>query len=117
MMIATVLIDPPVAATLITSGATSRETRLTTLIIGLRAGPAVSLSGSPTVSPITLALWRSENFTGVVRGIRRFVLDLFFGIIPGAARVGHKDRQQLAGNDDACQEAAQGPHTDQESRR
>jgi len=31
-----------------------------TLIIGLRAGPAVSLSGSPTVSPTTPALWRSE---------------------------------------------------------
>ena len=30
------------------------------LIIGLTAGPAVSLYGSPTVSPVTAALWASE---------------------------------------------------------
>ena len=28
-----------------------------TLIIGLMAGPAVSLNGSPTVSPVTEAAW------------------------------------------------------------
>ena len=31
-----------------------------TLISGLRAGPAVSLNGSPTVSPITAALCASD---------------------------------------------------------
>ena len=31
-----------------------------TLIIGLMAGPAVSLNGSPTVSPVTDAAWASE---------------------------------------------------------
>ena len=41
-------------------GAAINETILTTLIIGFNAGPAVSLSGSPTVSPTTLALCRSE---------------------------------------------------------
>src|SRR3990172_9366977 len=45
-----------------TIGAMITETRLTTLIIGLSAGPAVSFIGSPTVSPTTLALWRSEPF-------------------------------------------------------
>src|SRR5881409_1618740 len=30
------------------------------LIIGLIAGPAVSLYGSPTVSPVTAAAWASE---------------------------------------------------------
>ena len=30
-----------------------------TLISGFNAGPAVSLNGSPTVSPITAALWLS----------------------------------------------------------
>jgi hypothetical protein len=30
------------------------------LIIGFTAGPAVSLYGSPTVSPVTAALWASE---------------------------------------------------------
>src|SRR5207302_10313316 len=38
------------------TGATRRLTRFITLISGLRAGPAVSLRGSPTVSPITPAL-------------------------------------------------------------
>src|SRR5215469_10768140 len=33
--------------------AMSSETRFMTLISGLMAGPAVSLNGSPTVSPIT----------------------------------------------------------------
>ena len=31
-----------------------------TLIIGLMAGPAVSLKGSPTVSPVTAAAWASD---------------------------------------------------------
>src|SRR5207247_3813994 len=35
---------------------------LMTLIIGLMAGPAVSLLGSPTVSPVTEALCASEPF-------------------------------------------------------
>src|SRR5262245_30452253 len=35
-------------------------TMLATLIIGLIAGPAVSLNGSPTVSPVTDAAWASE---------------------------------------------------------
>ena len=33
------------------------ETRLTTVIWVLMEGPAVSLKGSPTVSPMTAALW------------------------------------------------------------
>src|SRR5208337_1199844 len=35
--------------------ATSSDTRLITLSSGLIAGPAVSLNGSPTVSPMTVA--------------------------------------------------------------
>src|SRR6266480_3788521 len=35
-------------------------TMFTTLIIGLIAGPAVSLYGSPTVSPVTEAAWANE---------------------------------------------------------
>src|SRR4030042_1576278 len=42
------------------TGAIIKLTRLTTLIIGFSAGPAVSFNGSPTVSPTTLALCRSE---------------------------------------------------------
>ncbi len=43
-----------------TAGAISNATRFMTLINGLMAGPAVSLNGSPTVSPITVAAWASE---------------------------------------------------------
>ena len=41
------------------NGAARMPTRFITLIIGLSAGPAVSLNGSPTVSPTTDALWTS----------------------------------------------------------
>src|SRR5579859_3510782 len=48
---------PPVALAYCTTiGAMITETRLTTLIMGFRAGPAVSFMGSPTVSPTTPAL-------------------------------------------------------------
>ena len=40
---------------LTTAGAMISATRFITLISGLIAGPAVSLNGSPTVSPMTVA--------------------------------------------------------------
>ena len=43
-----------------TAGRIRRLTRFITLMRGLRAGPAVSLKGSPTVSPMTAALWASD---------------------------------------------------------
>ena len=42
------------------AGAISTDTRFITLISGLMAGPAVSLNGSPTVSPMTVASCASE---------------------------------------------------------
>ncbi len=44
---------------LTTAGAISTDTRFITLISGLIDGPAVSLNGSPTVSPMTVAAWAS----------------------------------------------------------
>jgi hypothetical protein len=44
----------PVASQVM-SGMIRMATMLATLIIGLMAGPAVSLNGSPTVSPVTEA--------------------------------------------------------------
>src|SRR5262249_17742638 len=43
-----------------TAGGIGSDPRFITLINGLSAGPAVSLNGSPTVSPITAALWASD---------------------------------------------------------
>ena len=40
----------------------NNATILVILIIGLTAGPAVSLYGSPTVSPVTAALCASDPF-------------------------------------------------------
>jgi len=42
------------------AGAISTDTRFITLMSGLIAGPAVSLNGSPTVSPMTAAAWAGE---------------------------------------------------------
>ena len=44
------------------SPATTIETMLISLIRMLSDGPAVSLNGSPTVSPTTVALWHSEPY-------------------------------------------------------
>merc|ERR1712086_823335 len=41
-------------------GEMTKETMLINLMRMLRAGPEVSLKGSPTVSPTTVALWHSE---------------------------------------------------------
>ena len=38
----------------------NKATIFATLIIGLMAGPAVSLYGSPTVSPVIAAWWAKE---------------------------------------------------------
>ncbi|CAB5020296.1 unannotated protein [freshwater metagenome] len=43
-----------------TAGATSSATRFITLMSGWIAGPAVSLKGSPTVSPMTVASCAAE---------------------------------------------------------
>ena len=43
-----------------TAAAISSETRFITLSSGLIAGPAVSLNGSPTVSPMIVASWAGE---------------------------------------------------------
>src|SRR6201996_5019386 len=51
---------PGLAAYLTTLVAISSETRFITLSSGLMAGPAVSLNGSPTVSPMIVASWASE---------------------------------------------------------
>ena len=67
-----------------------------TLIKGLMAGPAVSLSGSPTVSPVTAALCFSLPLPVLASPFTRLVLDGLLGVVPGPAGVGHEHGQQLA---------------------
>ena len=56
---ATAIRNATSVACVTTSGAINSATRFMTLISGLSAGPAVSLNGSPTVSPMTAALCAS----------------------------------------------------------
>ena len=86
----------------------SRLTMFITLISGLMAGPAVSLSGSPTVSPVTAALCFSLPLPVLAARSRGSSSISLLGVVPGAAGVGHEDGQQLAGDDHAAQEAGQG---------
>src|SRR3546814_1415549 len=51
--------DPAYAAPCASAARSRIATILVILIIGFTAGPAVSLYGSPTVSPVTAALWAS----------------------------------------------------------
>src|SRR4030095_9368781 len=101
---------------------------LVILIIGLTAGPAVSLYGSPTVSPVTAALCASEPLPPKCPSSMYFfalshappplvltgpsaaevsVLDVLLRVVPRAAAGGHRDGDEQAGNDGAHQEAAQ----------
>ena len=54
-------------------------------------GPDVSLKGSPTVSPTTVAVWVSDPL----------------GVVPGAAGVGHEERQQHADDGGTGEHAAE----------
>src|SRR5262249_36691628 len=90
--------------------ATSSETRFMTFSSGLIAGPAVSLNGSPTVSPMTAAACASAEGRGVGLGALAAVvpvLDQLLGVIPGTTGVGQEDRHQHAGRDRARKVGAQ----------
>jgi hypothetical protein len=64
-------------------------------------GPEVSLKGSPTVSPMTAALWASELL--LVARETTALLDVLLGVVPGAARVRHEERHRGAD----CQRAGE----------
>jgi K(+)-stimulated pyrophosphate-energized sodium pump len=55
------------------SGAMSNATMLITLMSGLIAGPAVSLYGSPTVSPVTAALCQSVPFGAAWDNAKKYI--------------------------------------------
>src|SRR5205085_6019149 len=57
---ATCAVVPLLAVAIGNNGTINSATMLMILISGLTAGPAVSLYGSPTVSPVTAALCASE---------------------------------------------------------
>jgi len=75
---------------------------LTTLIMGLMAGPAVSLFGSPTVSPVTAAL----SF-----------LDVLLRVVPRRAAARHLNRQEQPGHDRAEEHSAEGAWAEEKTDR
>ena len=68
------------------SPAITMATMLISLIRILRLGPEVSLNGSPTVSPTTVALCTSAAFAAEIA-----FLDILLGIVPRTAGIRHKD--------------------------
>ena len=101
---------PSLSCRLMMAGRISSDTRFITLMSGLSAGPAVSLNGSPTVSPMTAALWASEPLPPSWPSSMYF---LALSHAPPALRqvVGH----ELAGEDDRGQEGAEGEVADAEA--
>ena len=77
------------------------------LIIGLIAGPAVSLYGIAD----GVARDRGVVRLGALAAVRA-VLDRLLRVVPGAAACGHRDREEEAGDDRADQEAAEHPRVD-----
>ena len=73
-----------------------------TLIIGLMAGPAVSLNGSPTVSPVTDAAWASEPLPPYAPSSISF-----FALSHAPPPDGHRDGEEEADDDHADQQAAE----------
>ena len=73
-------------------------------------GPAVSLNGSPTVSPTTAAAWASralaEHVAVVVLQLAR--LDVLLGVVPRAAAVVQHGGEQDAGDRADHQHAGHG---------
>ena len=67
-------------------GAKTSDTMAISLIKMLSEGPAVSLKGSPTVSPTTAAACASVPLPPWCAR-----LDVLLGVVPGAAGVGHHD--------------------------
>ena len=66
-------------------------------------GPEVSLNGSPTVSPTTVPPCGCRTLAAVIAPF-----DVLLGVVPGAAGVGHGQRQQTQPSSDAAEHAAEG---------
>ena len=80
-------------------------------------GPAVSLKGSPTVSPTTAAAWASvplpRTLPCVVLEVAR--LDVLLGVVPGAAAVVEDGGEQHAGDGADHQHAGDGLVAEQDA--
>ena len=70
----------------IASSTASNPNSVVNLMIGFSATELVSLKGSPTVSPTTVAACRSRSLC------LQFRLDNLLRVIPGAAGIRHEDR-------------------------
>ena len=86
-----------------------------TLSRGLTAGPAVSLRGSPTVSPVTAALWLLGALAGLpVRGSSSTI---FLALSQAPPALPMKPARSWPDDDGAGQEAGQADRARGGSRR
>ena len=84
------------------TGMSRIATMFAILIMGLIAGPAVSLYGSPTVSPVTPAACASEPLPPY-----RPSSIVFLALSQAPPPDGHRDRQEDAGHDGADEQPAE----------
>ena len=81
------------------SSTASRPKSVVNLMIGFMATDDVSLNGSPTVSPTTVAACSGGAL------LLQLDLDELLGVVPGAAGVGHEDGLEQAEERDRDQVA------------
>ena len=81
-----VKVEPLVTVNLTANSTASRPKSVVNLMTGLSATEEVSLKGSPTVSPTTVA-----SCSGGALLLQLHFHNLL-GIVPSGARIGHKDR-------------------------
>ena len=93
------------------SGASTSVIVASSLIRTCSDGPAVSLNGSPTVSPTTAAACASLPLPSTLpsSSFRPAGFDELLGVVPGAAAVVEHDRQQDAGDRADHQHAGRAP--------
>src|SRR5579863_2155179 len=92
------------------SSTASKPNSVVNLITGLSATEDVSLNGSPTVSPTTMASCRSIF-------LLQLDLDDFLRVVPCAAGVGHEDGLVQAENRDGNQVADEEERFDERERQ
>ena len=86
-------------------------TMLISLIRIFKLGPDVSLNGSPTVSPTTVALWTSLPLPPKLPSSTYFL-----GIIPCTTGICHKDSKHETTAQSANQQAEHTGNTENKSR-
>ena len=93
------------------TGAMVKEKMVMSLMRMFKAGPEVSLKGSPTVSPTTHALCVFR----LLAAVHLFVFDVLLGVVPSATGVGHHHGEHETGRDGTGEETAEALGADEQT--